>query len=64
MITASRADDDFTLHLTNGTGEENFGQLLSAWIAEERASGRQFTLDIRADPQPSVRVDLLDAPIG
>lgn len=64
MITASRADDDFTLHLTNGTGEENFGDLLSAWIAEERAGGRQFTLDIRADPQPSIRVDLLDAPIA
>jgi hypothetical protein len=64
MITASRVDDDFTLHLTNGSGEENFGDLLSAWIAEERAKGRQFTLDTRADPQTSVRVDLLDAPIA
>jgi hypothetical protein len=64
MITASRADDEFTLHLTNGAGEEDFGALLSAWIAEEEANGRHFTLDIRADPNPSVRVDLLDAPIA
>jgi beta-lactamase superfamily II metal-dependent hydrolase len=65
MIVASRADDDFEIHLTNDETDDDsqveLVQHVSAFLADQQASGRQFRVSARKDPALSLRIDLLEA---
>jgi len=58
MIEAARPDDDFTIHLTNGTGKKNLEQKLKNFLAAKKAKKRKYEFIVRAGD--SVMVDLLD----
>lgn len=59
-----RSDDDFQLHLTNREGHDGLGARLSAFLAAEGEAGRGYGVRFRADADPSLRIDLLDALSG
>jgi hypothetical protein len=54
MISTARTDDDFTIHLTNRE------QRLEDFFAQERQSGRNYTVVFREDDAVSLRIDLSD----
>ncbi len=62
MITGSRKDDEFTIHLTYATGQSDWEQRLTAFIAERDAKGRCFHVQARADSALSLSVDLREPP--
>jgi beta-lactamase superfamily II metal-dependent hydrolase len=65
MISRTRPDeparDDFTIHLTYERFTGPIHAQIDAFLAEERAAGRGYEVLRRADPDLSLRVDLLDA---
>ena len=60
LITESRADDDFTIHLTNRIGTDDLEQRLDAFLAAKEKSGRTYTVRFRDEDALSLRIDLLD----
>jgi beta-lactamase superfamily II metal-dependent hydrolase len=61
-IAASRADDDFTIHLTNHAGRDGLGARLDAFADAQRAQGRQFEIASRDEAALGLRIDLGDPP--
>lgn len=59
-IVAARADDDFTIHLTNRAGKGDLERRLDAFLAARQASGRGYGVSFREPDAPSLRIDLLD----
>lgn len=64
MIEAGRADsDDFTIHLTNHTGENNIQAVLDEFFDGREERGRSYKVKYRddiGDDAPSICVDLLE----
>ena len=61
-IAASRADDDFEIHLTNRTGQGDVEQRLDAFVAARDAAHRTFAVSFRDEAALSLRIDLGDPP--
>lgn len=61
LISESRDDNDFELHLTYEDCKEGVGEELAAFFAAERKAGRSYGVNFRAEAEQSLRVDLLDA---
>jgi beta-lactamase superfamily II metal-dependent hydrolase len=61
-IAASRADDDFEIHLTNHDGEDDLALRLDAFVAARDAAGRRFAVSFRDPAALSLRIDLADPP--
>ena len=59
LIVASRADDDFTIHLTNRVGTGTLQARLDAFLAAKEASGRAYGMSFRDEAAHSLRIDLL-----
>ena len=59
-IAASRADDDFEIHFTNRTGQNDIAQRLDAFIAARDAAHRAFKVTFRDDPALALRIALAD----
>lgn len=64
MISRTRADgparDDFTIHLTYDLFREPVEDRVASFLDAERAARRTYKVERRADPDLSLRVDLLD----
>jgi hypothetical protein len=62
MLSESRDDDDFVLHLTYRDGKHELGAKLRKFEKDERRRGRRYEIRYaEGRPLPSVRIDLLDA---
>ena len=61
-IAASRADDDFTIHLTNHDGKDDLAARLDAFVAARDAAGRTYRIAFRDPAALSLRIDLADPP--
>jgi beta-lactamase superfamily II metal-dependent hydrolase len=61
-IAASRADDDFTIHLTNHDGKDDLAARLDAFVAARDAAERRFGIEFRAEGSLGLRIDLGDPP--
>ena len=61
-IAASRADDDFTIHLTNHDGKDDLAARLDAFVAARDAAGRRFGVAFREEGSLGLRIDLGDPP--
>ena len=61
-IAASRADDDFEIHLTNHAGQGDIAQRLDAFVAARDAAGRGFKVSFREEAALGLRIDLGDPP--
>jgi hypothetical protein len=59
-IAAVRADDDFTIHLTNHAGRDGLAARLDAFAAGARTKGRRFELSFRDEDALGLRIDLAD----
>ena len=60
MISDSRDDDDFVVHLTYRDGNNRLGARLEQFRAKERRSGRRYELRFPEGAQnPSLKIDLL-----
>ncbi len=59
MISGSRDDDDFTLHLTNRDGKKGLGKRLNSFFAKDLKK-RKYKVVFRDDDAPSLKVDLFD----
>jgi len=59
LIAGSRADDDFTIHLTNRVGTDDLERRLDVFLAAKEASGRAYGVRFRAETAHSLRIDLL-----
>ena len=61
MLSESRDDDDFVLHLTYRDGEKGLGERLRRFEREERRRGRRYEIHYADDePGGSIVLDLLD----
>ena len=61
LIAESRADDDFSIVLTNHDSTEfDLPRRLDAFVEQQRAAGRRFTVRWRTDPALSIVVDAGD----
>lgn len=60
LITATRDDDDFAIHLTYASGVGTLGREVEAFEREQRDAGRRFELHCRSGDALSLRIDLLD----
>jgi hypothetical protein len=60
LITASRTDDDFTIHLTNRVGRDTLKERLDAFLAARQAAGRTYAVNFRDEDAHSLRIDLLE----
>ena len=58
MIAATRDDDDFTIHLTYGTGDEDLEGRLDEFVKRHRK--RDFQVATRPDDDLSLTIDLDD----
>ena len=61
-IAASRADDDFTIHLTNHDGKDDLAARLDAFVAARDAAGRRYGIAFRDPAALGLRIDLADPP--
>ena len=61
-IAASRADDDFTIHLTNHDGKDDLAARLDAFVAARDAAGRGYGIAFREEGSLGLRIDLGDPP--
>ena len=59
LIAGSRADDNFTIHLTNRVGTDDLERRLDVFLAAKKASGRAYGVRFRAQTAHSLRIDLL-----
>jgi hypothetical protein len=62
MISEARPDDDFTLYLTESKFEEGVGPKIERFFEDERVAGRKYKVVFSPSDEPSLRIDLLDAP--
>jgi hypothetical protein len=62
MISEARPDDEFTLHLTESKFEEGVGPKIERFFEGERKAGRKYKVAFCPPAEPSLRIDLLDAP--
>ncbi len=60
LVTASRDDDDFAIHLTYADGVGTLGRRVTDFKRAQRASGRRFELRCRDDAALSLHIDLFD----
>ena len=61
MISESRDDDDFVLHLTHREGEHGLGAKLEKFEADERRRGRRYEIRYpEGTTTPSLKIDLLE----
>lgn len=60
LISASRGDDDFTIHLTNRVGTDTLKARLDAFLAAKQSSGRAYAVSVREESRHSLRIDLLE----
>jgi beta-lactamase superfamily II metal-dependent hydrolase len=61
-IAASRADDEFTIHLTNHAGKDDLAARLDAFVATRDAAGRTYLVEFREEGSLGLRIDLGDPP--
>lgn len=61
LIADGRADDDFTIHLTNRVGTDDLKTRLDAFLAAKEKSGRAYGVKFRDEDALGLRIDLLDA---
>ena len=61
-IAAARADDDFTIHLTNHDGRGDLAARLDAFVAARDAAGRGYGIAFRDPAALGMRIDLADPP--
>ncbi len=61
-IADSRADDDFTIHLTNHDGQDDLAARLDAFVAARDGAGRAYGIEFRDTAALSLRIDLADPP--
>jgi beta-lactamase superfamily II metal-dependent hydrolase len=59
-IAASRADDDFEIHFTNHSGQNDITQRLDAFVAARDAAHRKFKISFRDEAALGLRIDLAD----
>lgn len=59
-IAASRADDDFEIHLTNHDGQDDITQRLDAFVAARDAVHRAYKVTFRDEAALALRIDLAD----
>ncbi|HEV2774303.1 MAG TPA: hypothetical protein VGV90_01815 [Solirubrobacteraceae bacterium] len=60
LIADGRADDDFTIHLTNRVGTDDLKARLDAFLAAKEKSGRAYGVRFRDEAALGLRIDLLD----
>jgi hypothetical protein len=61
MISESRDDDDFVVHMTYSEGNNKLGERLKAFRAKEKRAGRKYEMRFpEGDGVPSLTIDLLD----
>jgi hypothetical protein len=60
LISGSRSDDDFTIHLTYREGAGDLGRRLEDYVQRERDAARTFGVAPRDDAAPSLAIDLGD----
>ncbi len=60
LSVATRGRDDFTIHLTNHDGKHNLRAELDDFIQADRARGRTYGFEFRADDALSFKIDLAD----
>lgn len=60
LISESRDDDDFDVHLTYRNATNGVGEELETFFDAERAAGRTYGINYRDDAALSLQVDLLD----
>jgi hypothetical protein len=60
LISASRDDDQFAVHLTYRDARNGVGEELDAFFTAEKAAGRTYAVNYRDDAAVSLKVDLLD----
>ncbi len=58
LIAASRDDDDFTIHLTYGAGDDDLEERIGSFV--EKHSERGFKVATRPDDDLSLTIDLDD----
>ena len=61
MLSDTRGNEEFTLYLTNREGENNLGNRLTGFFAQEKSQGKRYKVICREDPALSVKADLLTA---
>ena len=61
-VAASRADDDFTIHLTNHDGRGDLAARLDAFVVARNAAGRRYGIVFRDPAALGMRIDLADPP--
>ena len=61
-IAASRADNAFTIHLTNHDGKDDLAARLDAFVAARDAAGRTYGIAFRDPAALGLRIDLADPP--
>lgn len=61
LLSGSRDDDDFTIHLTYDRFQGTVEAEIEALLAQERTKGRRYEVVRRAPDERSLCVDLLDA---
>jgi hypothetical protein len=61
LISASRPDNEFTVHFTYRDFNGQVGDELQALFAAEKQAGRSYDVHFRDHKDQSVRIDLLDA---
>ena len=61
LIADCRADDDFTIHLTNRVGTDDLKARLDAFLAAKEKSARAYGVKFRDEAAFGLRIDLLDA---
>jgi hypothetical protein len=61
MISDSREDDDFVVHMTYRDGKQGMGARLEKFRAKEKRAGRRYEVRFpEGKPVPSLVIDLLD----
>ncbi len=60
LISKSRKDDNFDVHLTYANASNGVGEELEAFFAEEKQAGRKYGVNYRPEADLSLKVDLLD----
>jgi hypothetical protein len=58
LIADSRADDDFTIHLTNRIGKDGLEQRLDEFLARKEAAGRTYGMSFRDESRHSLCIEL------
>lgn len=60
LIADSRADDDFTIHLTNRVGIDTLKGRLDDFLADKDSKQRGYAVAFREEDRHALRIDLLE----